>query len=186
VSDASAPYGIMAEFETDLALLEAARRARTEGYARIGAYAPFSVPGLPETLGLRPDRVPLVTLCGGILGGAGAYLLQWYTAVLAYPIDSGGRPLHSWAAFIPATFEMTVLGAALAAFFGMVFLNGLPKLIHPVFDAPDFGLASRNRFFLCIEAADPAFDLGGTHRFLESLGALNVAAIDSAAKAAGH
>src|SRR5205085_2664805 len=144
------------------------------------AYAPFSIPGLPETLGLKPDRVPLATLCGGIFGGTSAYLLQWYSAVVAYPINSGGRPLHSWPAFIPATFEMTVLGAYLAAFFGMVFLNGMPRLIHPVFDAPGFDLASRNRFFLCIKATDPAFDLRTTHRFLDSLGALNVSAIDTA------
>ena len=110
--------------------------------------------------------MPLITLLGGIVGGVGAYLLQWYSAVLDYPINSGGRPLHSWPAFIPATFEMTVLGAALAAFCGMLIANGLPRLHHPVFNAPDFDLASRNRFFLCIEARDPLFDRDGTQRFL--------------------
>ena len=110
-----------------------------------------------EALALPNDRVPRVAFAGGAVGAAGAYLLQWYTAVIDYPIDAGGRPLHSWPAFIPMTFELAVLGAALAAFFGFLALNGLPRLRHPVFDAPDFDLASRDRFFLCIrEADDPA------------------------------
>ena len=130
-------------------------RARARGgYRNVEAYAPFSVEGLAEALGFARNRVALITLLGGILGGAGIYFLQWYSAVIDYPINIGGRPLHSWPAFIPATFECTVLGAALAAFFGMLILNGLPRLHHPVFNAPDFDLATRNRFFLCIEAAD--------------------------------
>ena len=133
-------YGLIAEFADERALVDAARRARAEGYRNIDAYAPFSVEGLSDALGFRKDRVALITLLGGIVGGAGVYFLQWYTAVIDYPINAGGRPLHSWPAFIPATFEMTVLGAALAAFFGMLILNGLPRLNHPIFDAPDFDL----------------------------------------------
>ena len=167
-------YGIVAEFADGKTLVDAARRARAAGYRNVDAYAPFSVDGLSDALGFRRDRVALITLLGGLVGGIGAYFLQWYTAVIDYPINSGGRPLHSWPAFIPATFEMTVLGAALAAFFGMLILNGLPRLIHPIFGAPGFDLASRNRFFLCIEARDPRFELGATRAFLRQLDPLKI------------
>jgi len=176
-SDAGAVYGLIAEFRDEAALVEAVARTRADGYLRVDAYAPFSVPGLSDALGFRKDRIALITLIGGILGGVGIYLLQWYTAVIDYPINAGGRPLHSWPAFIPATFECTVLGAALAAFFGMLILNGLPRLHHPVFNAPDFDLASRNRFFVCVESADPRFDRAATRRFLDSLGPLRVAEV---------
>lgn len=172
-------YGLVAEFGDDKALVEATRSARAAGYRHVDAYAPFSVEGLSEALGFRTDRVPLITLLGGIVGGVGAYFLQWYTAVVDYPINSGGRPLHSWPAFIPATFEMTVLGAALAAFFGMLILNGLPRLVHPIFNAPDFDLASRNRFFLCIESRDSRFELEGTRAFLKQLEPIKVSEVRS-------
>ena len=132
---------------------------------------------LADALGFRRDRIALVTLLGGIVGGVGIYFLQWYSAVIDYPINSGGRPLHSWPAFIPPTFECTVLGAALAAFAGFLILCGLPKLHHPIFNARDFDLATRNRFFLCVEAADPRFDRAGTQRFLESLEPLRVSEV---------
>jgi len=170
-------YGLLAEFKDADALVDAATRARDAGYARVDAYAPFSVPGLPEAVGFRRDRVALVTLIGGILGGAGIYFLQWYSAVIDYPIISGGRPLNSWPAFIPATFECTVLGAALFAFFGYLFMNGLPKLSHPIFNAKEFDLATRNRFFLCIESRDSRFDRGETERFLASLAPLRVSVV---------
>jgi len=176
---ASPVYGLVAEFASDRLLVDAARRARSAGYRCIDAYAPFSVEGLSDALGFRSDRVALITLLGGILGGMGAYFLQWYTAVIDYPINAGGRPLHSWPAFIPATFEMTVLGAALAAFFGMLILNGLPRLVHPIFNTPDFDLASRNRFFLCIEARDPRFEPGETRAFLDSLEPMRVAEVEA-------
>jgi len=172
-------YGLVAEFASDQLLVDAGRRARGAGYRYIDAYAPFSVEGLSDALGFRGDRVALITLVGGILGGIGAYFLQWYTAVIDYPINAGGRPLHSWPAFIPATFEMTVLGAALAAFFGMLILNGLPRLVHPIFNMPDFDLASRNRFFLCIEARDPRFDPGETRAFLDSLEPMRIAEVEA-------
>jgi hypothetical protein len=170
-------YGLLAEFQDADALVAAATRARDAGYARVDAYAPFSVPGLPEAVGFRRDRVALVTLIGGILGGAGIYFLQWYSAVVDYPINSGGRPLDSWPAFIPATFECTVLGAALFAFFGYLLMNGLPRLHHPIFNAKEFDLASRNRFFLCVEATDPRFERAATERFLASLGPLRVGVV---------
>jgi len=169
-------YGLLGEFATPNALVQAARAAR-ERYKHVDAYAPYSVEGLAEAVGFTRNRVPLVALLGGLAGGAGAYFLQWYTAVIDYPIDAGGRPLHSWPAFIPATFELTVLGAALAIFFGLWLMNGLPRLNHPLFNAPDFDLASRNRFFLCIRASDAAFDLHDTTHFLRSLHSLRVSEV---------
>lgn len=170
-------YGLLAEFKDADALVEAATRAHDAGYARVDAYAPFSVPGLAEAVGFRRDRVALVTLIGGIIGGACIYFLQWFSAVINYPINSGGRPLDSWPAFIPATFECTVLGAALFAFFGYLLMNGLPRLHHPIFNAKEFDLATRNRFFLCIESADPRFERADTGRFLASLDPLRVSAV---------
>jgi hypothetical protein len=172
----SAAYALLAEFSGPDALVEAARRSRAE-YRDVDAYAPYSVDGLPEALGFTRDRIPLAGLLGGIAGGVGAYLLQWYTAVVDYPIDAGGRPLHSWPAFIPATFELAVLGAALAVFFALWALNGLPRLNHPMFDAPDFDLASRNRFFLAIRASDPRFEPTRTRDFLEALQPLRVVVV---------
>jgi hypothetical protein len=167
-------YGLMAEFASAERLLDAARAARGKGYRNIEAYTPFSVEGLPEALELPRSRVPLLALVGGVVGGCGAFFLQWYTAVVDYPINSGGRPLDSWPAFIPATFELAVLGAALSAFFGSLALMGLPRLRHPVFDTPDFDLASRNRFFLCIRGDDPQFDAAHTRSWLADLKPLRV------------
>jgi len=167
-------YGLMAELASAEALVEAARRAREAGYARAEAYAPFPVEGLAEALGVRPSRVPLAVLVGGIVGGAGGYFLQWYAAVVSYPLNIGGRPLHSWPAFIPVTFELTVLFAAITAFVAMLVGSGLPKLRHPMFDAPRFDLATRNRFFLVLPAADARFEADAARRFLESLEPLAV------------
>lgn len=161
----SARYGVMGEFAEAEKFVEAARTLRGAGL-RLEAYAPFSVDGLAEALALRNDRIAPITFAGGVAGGVAGYVLQWYTAVIDYPIDAGGRPLHAWPAFIPATFEMAVLGAALAAFFGFLVLNGLPRLRHPVFDAPDFDLASRDRFFLCVLDASDCD--GATRRLLDA------------------
>lgn len=167
-------YGLLAELSTADALLEAVRKAREQGYRQIEAYTPFSVEGLADALALPPTRVPLITLIGGIIGGAGAFFMQWYSAVVSYPINSGGRPLNSWPAFIPATFELAVLGAALAAFGGLLILNGLPQLRHPLFEVDEFHLASRNRFFLCIRAGDPKFSLEDTREQLQALSSARV------------
>ncbi|HTL76969.1 MAG TPA: DUF3341 domain-containing protein [Casimicrobiaceae bacterium] len=169
-------YALLAEFADPRALLDAVRRCR-ERYHDVDAYAPYAVDGLAEALGVRKNRVPLVTLIGGLVGGAGIYFLQWYSAVVDYPINSGGRPLDSWPVFIPPTFEITILGAALAAFFGMLLLNGLPKLHHPIFNAPEFELASRNRFFVAIRATDPEFDAVRTRAFLEGLAPIKVSEV---------
>jgi hypothetical protein len=161
-------YGWLAEFKTPEELIRAAQSARDAGYTHLEAYAPFAVEGLAEAVGSYKDRVPLITLIGGILGGAGGYFMQWYSAVIDYPLNLGGRPYHSWPSFIPITFELTVLGAALFAVFGMLALNGLPQLYHPVFNVPEFELASRSRFFLCLPHDSPQKTDEG-QRFLASL-----------------
>src|SRR5689334_24988330 len=161
-------YGVLAEFRTADALLDAVRAAREAGYDDIEAYAPFPVEGLPEAVGMRRNAVPAATLIGGIVGGVATYFMQWYSAVLSYPINVGGRPLHSWPSFIPATFEITILGAALAAVGTMLFCNGLPRLHHPLFGVREFDLATRNRFFLCLRAG-PSFDVPATRAWLAKL-----------------
>lgn len=167
-------YGLMAEFEKSEDLLAAAKRAYEAGYRRMDGFSPFPLHGLSEALGFRRTRLPLVTLIGGLLGGCGAYFMMWYACVRSYPINIGGRPLHSWPAFIPITFELSVLGASFAALFGMLALNGLPRPYHPLFNVPEFARASRDRFFLVIEARDPKFHIGETRKFMESLQPENV------------
>jgi hypothetical protein len=162
-------YGLLAEFEQPEQLLAAAHRAREAGYRRMDAYTPFPVEGLAEALGRHYTFVPLITLIGGLAGCAGGFGLQYWISKIAYPINVGGRPFNSWPAFIPVTFEMTVLGAALSAVLGMLALNGLPMPHHPLFNEPRFALASRDRFFLCVESRDRRFDLTETRRLLESL-----------------
>jgi hypothetical protein len=162
-------YGLMAEFDNPEDLLAAAQRAYEAGYRRMDAYSPFPVEGLAEALGMRQTRLPLVVLGGGIIGAAAGYFMQYYASVIAYPMNVGGRPLHSWPAFIPITFELSILVAAFAAVLGMFALNGLPMPYHPVFNVPSFELATRTHFFLAIEATDPLFDLERTRAFLESL-----------------
>jgi hypothetical protein len=166
-------YGLMAEFEQPEELLNAARAAFKAGYRKMDAYSPFPVEGVAEALGFEHTRVPLVVLIGGITGASVAYGMQYYSAVWDYPLNIGGRPLHSWPSFIPITFELTVLFAAVAAVFGMLLMNGLPKPYHPVFNAPEFKLATQTRFFLCLQATDPQFG-ENAKRFLESLKAVAV------------
>lgn len=167
----AAHYGLMAEFETAEQLLPAARLAYEQGYRQVEAYSPHPVVGLAEALG-RGGRtaLPTLVLIAGILGGLGGFGLSYYVSVIAYPINIGGRPLNSWPAFVPVVFETTVLAAAVTAVLGMILLNGLPQPYHPVFNVPRFAaLASRERFFLCIESADPKFSSAETRQFLESM-----------------
>ncbi len=172
-------YGLMAEFEDPETLVSAARRAREAGYRKMDAYTPFPVEGLADALGFRHTRVPLIVLIGGIVGCIGGFFMQYYIAVIDYPINIGGRPLNSWPAFVVVTFEMTVLAAALSAVLGMLALNGLPMPHHPVFNVPRFALASKDRFFLVIESTDPRFDLQSTRQFLKSLGPREVTDVES-------
>ena len=162
-------YGLLAEFPSADSLCAAARHAREHGYTRVEAYSPFAIEGLDEIVGADKGWIAPLTLLGGLLGGAGTYFLQWYAAVVDYPINIGGRPLHSWPAFIPATFEITILGAAVAAVLAMLVLNGLPRLHHPLFEVEEFELASRNRFFLCLPARDPVFAPGPARDLLQEL-----------------
>jgi hypothetical protein len=170
-------HGLMAEFDEPNALVSAARRAHHEGYRRMDAYSPFPIEELHEALGLRHTRLPLIVLIGGLIGCIGGYALQYWVSAVAFPLNVGGKPYHSWPAFIPVTFECTILAAALSAVLGMLALNGLPMPYHPVFNVPRFALASRNRFFLCIEASDARFDLEATRRFLETLEPLEVSTV---------
>ncbi len=162
-------YGLVAEFDSPTQLLDAARAARQAGYTRTDAYSPLPIEGMAGAVGGGHSRLPVLVFLGGLIGGIGGYLLQYITAVHAYPFNIGGRPLHSWPAFIPVTFECTILGAALTAVFGMLALNGLPMPYHPLFHVPRFARASRDRCFLCIEARDPIFDEQQVRAFLESL-----------------
>ncbi|MBI2149921.1 MAG: DUF3341 domain-containing protein [Acidobacteria bacterium] len=164
----------MAEFGNQEDLLAAARRAYDEGYRRMDAYTPLPVEGLVEALGLRHTHLSLIVLIGGVIGCIGGFYLQYWISAIDYPLNVGGRPWNSWPSFIPVTFELTILVAALSALLGMLVLNRLPMPYHPVFNVPRFELATRNRFFLCIEARDLKFDRAGTRKFLEGLRSLGV------------
>jgi hypothetical protein len=172
-------YGVVAEFETAEQLIQAAEKTRLAGYHAFEAYAPFPVEGLAEAMALKRNAVPLITLIGGLLGGLGGFFFQYWVSVIAYPLNIGGRPYNSWPAFIPVTFELTVLGASLSAVFGMLALNGLPRPHHPLFNVDRFAKhATSDRFFLCIEASDPKFSVSDSLRFLKSLNAASVSEVE--------
>ena len=167
-------YGLMAEFEQPERLMAAVRAAYAAGYRKMDAYSPFPIEGLSDALGFRRTLVPMIVLAGGILGCAGGFLLQVWAMDWSYPLNVGHRPLISWPAFIPVTFELTILAAAFAAVLGMLALNGLPRPHHPVFNVDRFALASRDRFFLYVEARDVLYEPAKTRAFLESLHAKGV------------
>jgi hypothetical protein len=168
----------MAEFHTPEELLAAARRTYAEGYRRFNAYSPYPVEGLAEACGFHHTRLPLIVLIGGLIGCAVGFGLQYWSSTSYYPMNVGGKPLNSWPAFIPITFETTVLFAAFSAVLGMLALNGLPMPYHPVFNVPQFALASRDRFFLAIESRDPKFDRVQTEKLLKELSPYGVHEID--------
>jgi hypothetical protein len=167
-------YGVMGEFETAKQLLHAVAKTRDAGYRNVDAYAPFPVEGLSEAMGLRRTMVPLVTLLGGLMGGLTGFGFQYWVNVISYPMNIAGRPLNSWPAFIPVTFELTILGASTFAVFGMLAMNKLPHPYHPVFNVARFSRATTDRFFICIEATDPKFRLSESARFLQNLNAVHV------------
>ena len=170
-------YGVVGEFETPEKLIHAVEKVREAGYRRFEAYSPFPVEGLSQAMGLKRNLVPLITLIGGLTGGIGVFGFQYWVAAITYPLNIGGRPFNSWPAFIPVTFELTILGASLAAVFGMLALNKLPQPHHPVFNVHRFSHASTDRFFICIESRDAKFHLAETARFLQGLEAHHVSEV---------
>ncbi len=172
-------YGMMAEFDTPSDLVAAARKTYDAGYKKIDAYSPFPVEELAEAIGFHHNGVPLVILIGGILGCLSGYLMQWWIATVSYPVNVGGRPYHSWPAFIVVTFELTILFSVLAAVFGMLALNGLPMPYHPVFNVPRFAFATKDRFFLIVFSSDPKYNPASTRDFLQSLGPRSISEVPS-------
>ncbi|MDQ3668085.1 MAG: DUF3341 domain-containing protein [Acidobacteriota bacterium] len=159
----------MAEFDNPSNLVAAARRTYEAGYRKINGYSPYPIEELWEAIGFHHTRLPIIVLIGGVIGGLGGFFMQYYLSVFAYPLNVGGKPFNSWPAFIPITFETTILCAAFAAVFGMLALNKLPQPYHPVFNAPNFKLATRDHFFLVIEANDPRYDHDEVVEFMKSL-----------------
>jgi len=169
----------MAEFLSAEELLEATTRAAEAGYRELDAYSPFPVEGLAEAVGFPRTRLPVIVFFGGLLGTCTGFFLQWWPNVIGYPQNIGGKPWDSWPAFIPITFELTILFAALSATFGMIVLNRLPSPYHPVFNVERFAHASKDRFFLLIKADDPKFDAEQTRNFLAELNPREVSEVES-------
>ena len=167
-------HALLAEFETPEELIEAARHARAEGYSRLEAYSPFPVEGLAEAIGFRVRALPFIALAGGALGGVGTYVILWYMNAVSFPINVGGRPLNAWPAFAVPSYEVAILGIFLAVFFGMLVLNRLPRLHHPIFNAARFHRVTVDRFFLAVRSDEPRFDPVRTRALLERFGALAV------------
>lgn len=169
-----ATYGLLARFPDTAALIQAADELRGRGYQHIDAYSPFPVEGLAEAIGFQKTGMSLVVLIGCVVGGTIGFALQWWVAVVAYTLNIGGRPLNSWPSFLPITFELTILGGALSAVLGMLALNGLPCLFHPLFEIEAFRRVTSDAFFLCVKATDPRFDVVETKRLLTDSNAVEV------------
>jgi hypothetical protein len=174
MSTAADNFGLLAEFVEPDALVAATARVHEAGYRQVEAYSPMPVGGLSEAIGFHRSRIPLIVLVGGIAGCLSGYALQYYTTVIAYPLNIGGRPLNSWPSFVPVIFELTVLFAALSAVLGMLAMNGLPRPHHPVFNVPQFDRATQDRFFLLVRRTDPLFHENTTRELLQNLGATEV------------
>ena len=172
-------YGVMAEFDNPTDLVAAARRTYEAGYRRINGYSPYPIEELSEAIGFTHTSLPLIVFVGGVLGGLGGFFMQYWMEVISYPLNVGGKPYNSWPAFIPITFECAVLCAAFAAVLGMLVLNKLPQPYHPVFNAPSFALATRDRFFLVVEANDPKYDHDAIVTFMKNLNAREVADVEN-------
>ena len=170
-------YGILAEFDSSTDLVYAAKAAYAAGYRKMDAYSPFPIEEASDAIGFHNSRVPLIVLLGGLLGGLSGFGLQYWINVISYPLNIGGKPYNAWPAFIVPTFEMTILFAGLAGVFGMFALNGLPMPYHPLFNVDRFSAVTRDKFFLCVEAADPKFDVVDTQRFMESLKPLSISEV---------
>jgi Protein of unknown function (DUF3341) len=162
-------HGIVAEFDDPTIFVEAAKKLKQRGYRNFDAYSPYPIKDLFKIVPGHNPVAPIVLL-GGFIGAATAWTMQYYIAAIDYPINVGGRPLYSWPSFVPILFELTVLFASLAAFFGSLAVCGFPRLNFPLFELPEFGRASSDRFFLCVESSDPIYDEKGTPAFLRELG----------------
>jgi hypothetical protein len=171
-------YGLLAEFDTPTQLVDAANEIREAGYTKTDAFSPFPLHEIDEALGIKRSILPYMVFCGGVIGLLSGLGLQFFVHVIDYPIIVGGRPHFSLPSFIPPMFELTILLAAFTAVFGMLFLNGLPQPYHPVFNVPRFALATREKFFLLIETADPKFDYEETRSFMETLNPQEVFDVD--------
>ena len=172
-------YGLLAEFDTPQAMVKATLAARNAGFRRMECYTPYPVEEAASALDVHRTRVPLLTLMGGIMGLTTAFLMQTWMSAISYPMNIAGRPLFSWPAFIIPAYEWTILFAGLSAAFSMLALNGLPQPYHPLFNAPNFRIgATDDKFFLCLEATDPQFDLTDTRNFLEQFRAVSVVEVD--------
>jgi hypothetical protein len=172
-------YGVMAEFANPSDLVAAARFTYQAGYRRINGYSPYPIEELSEAIGFTHTSLPLIVFIGGVVGGLGGFFMQYWIEVINYPINVGGKPFNSWPAFIPITFECTVLVAAFAAVLGMLMLNKLPQPYHPVFNAPNFALATRDRFFLVVEANDPQYDHDAVVALMKRLDASDVSDVEN-------
>jgi hypothetical protein len=172
-------YGLMAEFDSAQALVDAAKKTHESGYKKIDAYSPFPIEGLAEEIGMHFDEIPLTVLIGGIIGGGTGYLMQYWMSAVDYPLNIGGKPPHSWPAFIVITFEMTILFAGISAVLGMLAFNGLPMPYHPVFNVPRFAFASKDRFFLIVFSSDKKYNPVETRRFLETLDPRSISEVPS-------
>lgn len=171
-------YGIMAEFDTPTQVVDAARKVREAGYTKTDAFSPFPIHEMDEALGIRRSILPYLVFAGGVAGLALGIGLQVFIHYIDYPLNIGGRPYISIPSFVPASYELTILVAGITAVFGMLFLNGLPRPYHPVFNVPRFALATREKFFLVIETADPKFEYADTKSFMESLNPQEVFDVD--------
>src|SRR3984957_14859798 len=172
-------YGLMAEFETPGTIIAAANKTYAAGYKKIDAYSPFPIEELAEAIGFHRNGVAPVVLVGGILGCLTGYLMQWWISTVSYPVNVGGRPLHSWPSFMVVTFELTILFSVLSATFGMPALNGLPMPYHPVFNVPRFEFATKDKFFLIVFSTDPKYSPSDTRRFLETLEPRSISEVPS-------
>ena len=167
-------WGIVAEFDSTAAIVDAAKKTTDKGYTRVDAHTPFPVHGLEDAIGLRPSRLPWVVLGGGLFGLFGSIWLAWYTQAVDYPQNISGKVPFSFQAYIPVFIELTVLCAAFACFFGMWMINKLPRYFDPVMTHPTFHRATDDAFFISVEATDAKFDRTDTKRLLTTLGAREI------------
>ena len=171
-------YGILAEFKSPKAILDAANSVRKEGYIDFDCHTPFPVHGLDDAMGLKRSIVGYIVGIGCIAGASGGLLLQWWSSAIAYPVVISGKPLFSWQAFMIITFVLMVLGGAFSALIGMFHLNRLPTFYHPLFNSEQFKKSTDDKFFVSIEFKDPRFDMEDTKKFLESIGGVNIEVIE--------